>query len=617
MNFRLRHALPHLPLVLLCLLIGIVTMQEFSYHVTPGLDQTYRWALNYFLAKDRAILAYINYSYGPLTLLKWPVPIGDHILISSVFNIALNAFFVYSFTSFYRAYHKTEQYIQPVLIALVYLLAVNFDYILVGAIALNLVYAFYEKKRFPLWAALVISVAGVYIKTAIMVLILTIWFVFILYLLFKKRFKELAVIAIGGLAIYFIVGLLLFYSISATWSYAVYNLSLTFGYSDVLALYPDNNILYLGISLGCILAILLIYVRQPAGFVVALLSLCFFANWKYAMSYEGYWHAISFFYLLLLALVLAVVVQQKRTALMLGLFLLSIGTYAHNLTNVLHYHNSLIWIPDVTIFKEWVLNHDESKKRVWQESKDASAVNILPGDVLHEIGERTVDIIPYDLSYAMINDLHYKPRPTLQAGLFAADRDKKDAEFIEKGKGADYFIWHSFGGKTTIDGIDDNYLPNTNPYLFETLWQYYVPTNFHNERYTIWKKRASPQVQTKTESDIHNVKWSEWVDAPTPDSNERIRVKIDVPFTTKYKLRSAVYKGLPVFIEMETESGRIVRYTFAPSRAAVGLLASPLYTDHDMKYEVVKRIRFSNQRPGEGYYNDKLSIQWIRIAYEE
>lgn len=604
--------------LLLCLFIGIVTMKEFSYHVVPGLDETYRWALNYFLGNDKAILSYITYSYGPLTLLKWPIPLGDHVLIASIFNILLNGFFVFSLANFYCTYNKTQEYIKPVLLALVYLLAVNIDYILIGAIAINLAFVHYEKKRYALYSALLLTVLGIYIKTAIMVLILAIWLVFILGLLIKKRFKEVLLSMGAGLCMYFIIGAVVFHSMPAAWNYGVVNLSMAMSYSDVLNLYPDNNIRYLLVSILSLISVFLIYRKQPAGYMITLLSLCLFANWKYAMSYEGYWHAVSFIYMVLLALVMTLVLQKKQLGLLLVLFLLSISTYAHNLQNVVHYRNNLIWIPDLSIFKQWVLHHNETKEKVWEESKSACAPSLLPQEVLNEIGDATVDILPYDLSIAMINKLNYKPRPTLQTGLFGVALDKKDAAFIASNEAAEYLIWHSHGaGKTSLDGLDDNYLPNTNPYSFEAFWQYYSPNHIHNDRYTVWERRGKPLQQTINEQKIQNLRWEEWVIVPVQDSNERIRVKVDVPFTMKYKLRSAVYKGLPVFIEMETETGRVVKYRFSPSKAEAGLLASPLFTDHDMSSEKVKRIRFVNQRPGEGYYQDELSIQWLKLSYKE
>ena len=142
--------IPAIVKAVICLFIGVITMRELSYHVAPGLDEPYRWALNYFLGNNKQILATITYTYGPLCLLKWPIAIGDHILIASLFNIILNATFTYTIISLHTVVSGNDRIVKPILLSIAFLLFVSIDYVFIGIVAACLIHVQYDKKQWTL-----------------------------------------------------------------------------------------------------------------------------------------------------------------------------------------------------------------------------------------------------------------------------------------------------------------------------------------------------------------------------------------------------------------------------------------------------------------------------------
>lgn len=600
----------------LSLLIGIVSIKELDALIMPGLDQPFRWALNYLLAYNRNALSDISYSVGPLCLLKWPVAIGDHILISGLFNVLLNTSFVYLFVVFYCRRHETSNIVKPALMAMAYLLLAELDYIFIAIAVTGILHYKFNRDKAGIWLALCFTVIGLYLKTSLVMYLLSIWCMLVIYLLVSKEYKLCFTLLITAFCMYLLSGLLIFRSFQGVSAYSINNLEMAFEYSDSLSLYPYNDWKILGISLLALLSLFVVYLRQPAGFVFLLLGFCIFANWKYAMGREDFWHAITFLYLIALMMVLFIAVQKEKLYMGVFLFIIALSTYTSNLQNLYNYNNYVFWLPDVKNFKDRVLNHKAYKEKLLVDSKYSCRDNILPGDVRKELKDAAVDVFPFDLSYLMVNDLIYQPRPSLQSGIFGVRNDKIDAVHYQSGRAPQYIIWHSLSdGKSQVDGLEGLYFPNTNPATIEAINRCYFPTNYSNERYTIWQKRNSPLKKKETITAVTRVSWGSWVNVPDADSGDIIKAVLKIDYTTKYKLRSLFYKGLPVYVEYKTDSN-IYRYRFTKDLAMAGLLAGPLLKDTKGNTEKVRKIRFLNERPGEGYYEGQIQVEWHKIHYQ-
>lgn len=599
------------------LLVAIVTLKPQNCVIRPGLDETYIWPLNTLPWQSKQLLSGITYSYGPLCLLKWPIATGDHILISALAYLLGSTVFVFILTELFKHTHQTRQIAAPLLASALCLLVINVDYLYVGVVASALL--LYKYKRVPaaLWVALIFTVAGCYIRTTLMVFVLCTWVAWMADMLLQKHFRPVLLVVVLGPVLFLLTGTLFFASASGAWQYGVNNLHMAFGFTDVLTLYPENDATYILLTLGALAAVLLYYFKKPAGYVMLLMGLTFFANWKYSFTFQEFWHSVFFLYLIVLAFTLVWVVQADRKMPLVILFLLAISTYAHSVRKTQNFWENLLWFPDISTFDERVLHHADFKNHVLSQSRELSSVNILPQKERNMIGNATVDVLPYDLSYAWINELNYRPRPTLQLALFGKDFDKRDAAFYASAQAPEYLIWHNLSaGKTQVDGILNNYLPNAAPATIDAILSLYEPTVFTGKQYTIWKKKAGGKPAVFSSFGNRQAAWDDWIQAPPFDSLHIYRVRADIQPGALYQLRSALYRGVTISVEYELENGNMYHYSIAPSMAAdAGVLVQPLLTAPDKSFSPVSRFRFVCGDGNKKYFDRQLQLSTVSMRY--
>ena len=596
-----------LKIILFSIIVAIITLRDTDCTIDPGLDGPFRWALNYFIAHDKNAFDHLQYTVGPLCILKWPVPMGDHIIISTVFYLIMGILFTYIFTWFYCQYKNTQQIIIPLLACTILILAVNVDILILGCVLLAILYYKFLERRGYLFLALLLTVIGLYLKTSLFISVFFIWVMFSVYLVMEKQFKDLLQIIAFGIILFFFTGLFLFGSIAGVINFAVNNILFALKYSDLLSLYPHNSLIALTVSLSAIAATIIFFRKEPGGFLMNIAVLCLFSAWKYSMGREDFFHAIYFVQLLLLLMILFLLIQRKNIQIGLLLFLTSICFYNFNLQYLPNYQDNYYWFPGVKNFYERVIQQHAFKQKMLENSKQACAINQLPDDWRNTIGTSSVDAFPWDLSIIYINGFSFRSRPCLQSQRLTTENDVADALFFKSKYAPKYIIWHaSIGNKSNIDGLDDQYLPNTCPSTMESILTNYSITPMINDRFAVWAKLPIPYTLQKRNIDSLNILWGQWINLPLHDSSSIIKARVDYEHTMMYGLRSFLYKGLPVFIEYETDSGKIFIYNFSKQCSIEGLFLNPLWNDNQLHAAQIKRVRFLNTSPQ--YFTDRLKV---------
>ncbi len=489
----------------------------------------------------------------------------------------------------------------------------NIDIFITGCVLLTILnYKFLNKKEY-LYLGVLLTVTGLYIKTSLFISLFLIWVGFSVYLIIKKEFKQMLWVVTTGVVFLFLTGCYLFGSTGGIINFIVNNIVIALNYSDQLSLYPDNSWLPLGICLGCVLLIMTIFIRQPGGFLINISILCLFSAWKYSIGREDMSHAMYFDCLLMLFMILFLTLQKKNAHIGLLLFLSAICFYNFNLQHLSDYKIDRYGLPTVINFNDRVVNHHAFKQQMEEESKQACAVNLLPESWRKTIGKHTTDIFPWDLSIIMINGLSYQPRPSVQSIGMGMKNDLADASSFKSAAAPHYIIWHATkGDKTNIDGIDNQYLPNTCPQTFEAIISNYRLTTMANEKFAVWERQpATPAIQ-KQMIGSSSVSWGTWIDLPTDDSINVVKARVDYKNTMLYGLRSFFYKGLPVYIEYVTDSGKVLKYAFSKQCSLDGIFVNPLWIDNQLHFINIKRIRFLNEDGS--YYSANLNVTLEKLA---
>jgi len=590
-------------------------MRDTDCIVSPGLDESFRWALNYLLLHNRNALAQVRYTVGPLCILKWPVPIAHNIAISTIFYFFTGWLFTYMYTSFYSRMRSTFQLVVPLLACAVLLLIVSVDVALLGCIILAILnFRFLDDRKYIVVAVL-ITVCGMYLKTSLFVLFACIWASFIIYLLFSRQYLYVLRLLVVGVALYLLSGLLLLGSVSGLISFTQHNVGFAVQYSDLLSIYPYNNPKYLTGCVLCLVIIFILFRRQPGGFLMGLTGLALFATWKYSLGREDIYHALMFAYLLILLTILFLATQQRRIHSGMLLLLVAVCCYSSNLQYTPAYTDKYFWLPSFVNFNARVLHPHRFKEQIGAETKSDCAPNILPAAWQNVIDKNTVDVFPWDLSIVMINNLNYLPRPSLQSIGLNADNDLADAATFSAAAAPTYLIWHTTPGpNTSIDGLDEQYIPNTCAATTEAIIANYHLTSFTNDRLAVWAKRPVPTPVQKHDAGSLTTSWGLWVTLPAHDSGNIIKGYIDYDNTLLFSLRNFFYKGSPVFIDYETDSGKVMHYRFSKQCGHDGLFLTPLWIDNQGHTVNIKRVRFTTEVPDYFSKDVRIGLQQITIA---
>jgi hypothetical protein len=596
----------------LSVIVAVITLRDADCTVAPNLDSSFRWVLNYLFSAHRADLANVIYPVGPLCFLKWPAPVGHHILLAALFQMAASAWFVFSYANLYRRFHPQQGYTAVVMVCTVLLMIVNLDYVLLGGVVIGMLSWKFGKNRLALYVSVVITVISCFTKASFFVMQCSVWLAFVIFLVAEKEFKEMGRLLVAGLVGYTLLGLVVFGSVGGLSHYAGNNLLIAFSYSDSISLFPYNNWKALCMCLALLAGAYVVFFRQAGGFVLGLLGLCFFVNWKYAMGREDFFHTITFVYLLVLTMALVIAVEAGKSSKGLVLLILSLCFYTFNMRYVKE-DPQYFWFPGLVNFNDRVLHHSQFTNDVLAQSNEACKVNVLPEAWKQEIGNAPVDVFPYDLSIIMVNGLNYRHRPYIQCPPLNRKYEQGDIDFLRSGAAPQYIIWHqTFSGNLGLDGTNNDYLPNECPRLVQAILAGYESTPFCTDRFTLYRKRDRALTVKDEELGRTEAAFGSWVTVPPADTGRYVMAQLDIRPTFEYKLVGLLYKGMPVYIEYETVNGKTLNYTLSVTTAREGVFIGPLPENPAFSLLCIRRFRLLNE--DKGFFNDRIGIKWIKTS---
>ncbi len=565
--------------ILLSAIVGIITLKDTDCLIAPGVDMSYRWALNYFLAYKSQLLATLSYPVGPLCIIKWAAPVGDHLLISVLAQWILQVLFCLQSIYLYTQRSKSELIFQPIIISLVALLLFNLDYVILGNVLLGLLIHHHLAQPKALIVAVTVTIIALLFKSSVFLFCASVWVMWLAHSLYSKQYKLIAVVALGALSGYAIIAGIIFSGIGGAYSYLCNNILPSLSYSHTLALYPYNSATALAITISLLLVLGVAFAKKESGYLLLLASLCGFVNWKYAMGREDFYHALYFLNFIVLLLALFLLVEQQKKELGTYILVGAISFYSYNLS-FLNSDPRILWYPTWLHFNQRIVHHKEFKQHVSEQSVAACQPNVLAAEWLQQIGNKRIDIFPWDLSYAYINKLTLAPRPGLQSPALNRAVEAMDIAYLKSGKAPGYYIWHhpQLSGNG-MEGLNGEYLPNSSPLFTEAIMQHYEPTAMANDRLCVLRKRSQPLRLNKQVGATLRCTAGIWVSIPQHDSSTQVAAQIVTNSTLLEKCTAFLYKPNPLYIEYRKTDSSIIRYKLSTAAAERQVYLSPLYKD--------------------------------------
>lgn len=610
-------------LTAITLLIFAFTFPNVSPDYGPGLDSSYVWALNWLFVHDYNTLTSLIYPFGPLTVLKCSIGVGNNFILFLAFYSFIKCLFIVSgflvsglFTdrrpNMLGRKHKAFRWFMPTILLWVACYYANVDILIIFS-CLFLSLLFIQRRKFGLFLfAVALAVLSLFIKVSIGVSALAVVLVsMLLYFAEYHSVRSLLLQCLVFVSVFAAMAFVVLHRPSVVYNWMVGVAHLVFGYGG-LSLDYANHAFWMILWLLSLVLLPLLCREKKFRYAGFMLMVPVFAFYKHGIIREDLYHFFGLiFFMVVFWMVMTLLAFRRRCVVLLvgaiSVFSLMMNAaemegakkriqqFCYGVDNVkgpfFHYKS---YMKDANEYSAWRLQ----------------AVQ-LPDTVLQKIGNASIDIYPFEFSYVAQNKLNWQPRTSLGSALSPWLEKKSARNFSNSDDAARFVLWHFQNdtyGKRSVS-IDDRYFLNDEPEVVLNMMQNYKVVA-STDRLLLLERVASPVPCNPTMGDHLSVQWGEWVEVPSY-LDAAVRVKVNSQKSFKGKLRSLLYKDEIYTVDYQTEDGTIYSYRYDPAFSAEGLWCSPLVQQpcDTVSEPAVTRIRF---RTG----NDRLMRPALDLQFE-
>ncbi|WP_295794320.1 hypothetical protein [Mucilaginibacter sp.] len=563
-----------------------------------GLDVSWKVTLDYAFAKHWAWGKDIVYTYGPLANLSTRTGQGIPALAMALFDLFLVINFYFVFADFIKNNtNKLSAFAIVICLALLVNPCFGSDtsWVLLFFIIYWMIKTFIEPR--PLYLAILITLTmlAFYIKmnTGLIAMVLLCGHFINMFIA-----KKLTIINLFGWFAWFIVLIMLsaiLLNVSIL-SYITGSLEIIKGYNDVMYLDESHAVIETALYLLflAMLALLLYSLwRQVAAkkhnqimYTIAGIVFLFLLQ-KQAVLRNDAQHLYEYFSfapLVLLCNFTARNAQKSTLKYSMIIVLFALGFVLYN-RGAAYSLSSRVAAP-VTYIKQVVAY------------RPASHINhpgkrYVPQRVLDIIGNKPVDVFPWDSEYAIENKLNYKPRPVFQSfSAYTEGLEKINYDYFVKQ--APNFLIYDY------DAIDNRY-----PFNDESLANLFILRNYtladtfasnQRQRLVLQRNDKTAPLQFKH---IKRFEFSPTDTIPVTNFNF---IKLDVQYNLPGKIKAFVNKPPHVQISYMRADGKWFTYKTSPELLKMGLYVGCLVTNDD------EYIALLNDKPAAAIKKIKLIV---------
>ena len=564
------------------LILLVFNVQFINYPVLSdsgdsihGLDPSWQMMLTHALKHKLVWGKDIVYTYGPLGFLETRVAYG----ISPVWLLLFDCFVLFNLFSIFRSYIQQASHKW---MAAALLTALGFIYTMDGSTPWLLLFFIFYRMRLvydkgkATDVALLIAtiVLCMYMKLNTGLVCIAVFLCFLVLMTVQKRVSLLKggvwFIALSGSI--FITSLLLHVSLL---EYVKGALEIVNGYVDIMSL-PGNryavaekkiDILFLLMSIAYLtISIISIRHKRWDNIFFALAAMLFlFLLRKQAITRNDWGHYLEFFSASSLVLFSGGVLLEGKlakyaTAYTAIYILLLVAFDARMRTPV------PLVMSKIQSKKVYLSGFTLSAKDYHQVDKRK-----LPVAVLNKIGNKTVDVFPWDAAFVLENKLNYTPRPVFQS-FSAYTPYLAELNYQYYLQHAPEFVLYDYAS------IDERY-----PFADDCQTQLLLAKNYtvadtfySNERHMLLLKKIEGAIKPLVEvaSNTSTVAANELIDV-----SEAGFVKIHIQPTMAAKLTQLLKRQAPVYVSMYLSSGDSITYKTSAMQLASGIYTARFIKD--------------------------------------
>lgn len=579
-EFLKRKSNKNIVLLIMALIIAIFSFPEIGLDFDIGIDPPLKWLYNHLFSSDLSLGKDIIFPHGPLAFFMYPL--AENFILSVIVTIILQVAFVVQLFHLIDAKKWQEWLLTAVLAWIIFSLS-NFNQLVISNISVAYLLYFRNEKQFLKYWGLVLTAFAFYVKAYVAIISGTLTFsLLVINLLRYKNYKQTLIdlsFLLGSMLLFWY---LMYSQLGGFVNYCIGMIHLAGDNSAAAAYFPNNNWWLIVPFLVIIWSLPFLQKSREGKIFGFLFSLSFFAAWKYGMAREDYYHVRTYLFFIAISMILFLVYNRRNLMANVFVIILAIVLFAVNMKNVENPQPIAINYSGFKNFVLFVSSFQEIKAKSESQNTKNIACNRLPEAIRNQIGDKSVDIYPWDYTIVAANRLNWKPRPVIQSyAAFTSWLDKKNADHFRSASAPKYFIFGINNITTDPNGfklgsIDYRYLLNDEPQtLIELIRSYeriYCDRNF-----LVYRKRNQALEVHSLIKKSQTARWNEWISVPD-DANQFVRLKLHLDLSFSGKVKSFLFKDELYYIYFKTKDGSTLKYRIVPQNAVDGVWISPFYT---------------------------------------
>ncbi len=606
--------------LVISLLIGIVivvfTFPENDWVYSPGIDSSLKWLYNWMFDNDPGIGKSIIFPHGPLSFLMYPLQ--ENIISATLFLSFLKVLLVFNVSQLIDAKKWSKWFFVLLFAYIISVLGGVIQIILANILLLFCNYFKHEKIAYKLLAFAIAAVAF-YMRSYVAIISLILCTSFLAYYFFIKRnYKKSILDGLTTLAFIIALWILMYGTISGLPGYFEGIFHLAQDNSSAAAYYPQNNWIVLTLFLAITFSLPFLTRTKSSMFFGILVILSLFAAWKHGMAREDIVHVKWLLTYAVIVFFVYLIFEKKNRFRNSVLAVIAVSMFSLNIKNAVNAYQLRFQFLGIGNFIEFVSNYSEIKEQATEKIEQNISVNKFPEEIRDQIGNKTVDIYPWDYSIVSANDFNWQPRRVIQSyASYTHWLDKQNADHFGSEKAPGFLIWEvdkvsSDINSSNFGSIDNRYLLNDEPQTILQILRNYE--RFYTDlRFLVLKRRDSSRQIAKKIIKEETVSWGEWLQSPDAESS-LLRAKLLFDKSLVQRIKSFLYKDEQFWIYFKLKNNQVHKYRIVPKNAEDGLWINPYFFDLNESYEV-EQIMFkcSNQK----IIENELILSWEKIEFKD
>ena len=614
--------------VVLCLLV--IAFPGDYQAIRTGLDPSWVYALNVLPHTEFTSGRDFVHTFGPLGFLLLPLNIGSNLLFATAFRLVIHLLFaacVLWFASRAKNAVPVLAFAVGYTLSMVVVITLEFSYHLLVVELLMFSVSLTDKRLWWIAAPLcsVLAALLLFIKFGIGVAAAAILGpAVVVWILTKQHapWKILAVVIGFYLAT---IGLLAAIYLDSVRDFVVWigrSLLMSNEFSVAQSIVGSRLFLALALFSIAVYAWLVFSLQRQNSrlrYVAPVVALALFLAFKHGFV-RVYGHERNFFPFLLASIsVLALGMTTKRECrtLLISYVLVLAASLPVGISYALKFglppaYETLLGMRGYSNLVSTV-RLDETRRRLDLEGAKNLAVSPLPMEWVEKIKVpgASVDVIPWELSYILANQLRWGPNVTLQLfNSYSPVFDQWNADHFAGADSPDFVI-------VEFLAIDGRHLLLDTPAVTRSILNNYKLDRIANGRnLALLRKRNPPLRDDLSAMGSREIRLDEWIDVPS--SSEFLFGDVDISLSLFGQATKFFFRIPPVFLEVVHETGREESYRITPGVAKDGLLINYLPAGQAEFFDLLKGcakdrvVRFRISGPGTRFYEQVADLRWER-----